>query len=91
MSYGSGDYIYELAEGWGNLPDGYEFHQVAGVAVDKDDNVYLFNRSAHQMQVYGREGNFIKSWDKEFSGPHGITIDQDGNLWLADRDSHVVL
>ena len=51
MSYGSGDYIYELAEGWGNLPDGYEFHQVAGVAVDKDDNVYLFNRSAHQMQV----------------------------------------
>ena len=91
MQYGSGDYIYELDEGWGKLPEGYEFHQVAGVAVDKDDNVFLFNRSAHQLQVYDREGNFIKSWDKQFSGPHGITIDHDGNIWLADRDSHVVL
>ena len=69
MQYGSGDYIYELDEGWGKLPEGYEFHQVAGVAVDKDDNVFLFNRSAHQLQVYDREGNFIKSWDKQFSGP----------------------
>ena len=35
MSVGSGDYIFEVDEGWGKLPDGYEFNQVAGVAVDK--------------------------------------------------------
>lgn len=91
MQYGSGEYIYELDQGWGKLPEGYEFDQVAGVAIDEDDNVYLFNRSANQLQVYDRQGNFLKSWDKHFSNPHGITIDHEGNLWLADRDSHIVL
>ena len=91
MPYGSGAYTYELDEGWGKLPEGYEFNQVAGVAVDKDDRVYLFNRSSHQLMVFDREGNFIKSWDEKFSNPHGILIGPDGNVYLADRDAHVVL
>ena len=91
MPYGSGAYTYELDDGWGKLPAGYEFHQVAGVAVDKDDQVYLFNRSSHQLMVFGREGNFVKAWSQTFSGPHGIHIGPDGNIYLADRDSHVVL
>ncbi|MDP6800230.1 MAG: peptidyl-alpha-hydroxyglycine alpha-amidating lyase family protein [SAR202 cluster bacterium] len=91
MQYGDGDYRYELDEGWGKLPEGYEFHQVAGVAVDGDDNVYLFNRSAHQMMVFDREGGFIKSWDQRFAGPHGIHIGPDGNIYLADRDAHVIV
>ena len=91
MTFGSGDYTYELDEGWGKLPDGHEFNQVAGVEVDKDDNVYLFNRSSHQLMVFDREGNFIKSWNEKFSNPHGITIGPDGNIYLADRDAHVIL
>jgi len=90
MEYGDGEFRYELDEGWGRLPEGYEFHQVAGVAVDSDDNVYLFNRSAHQMMVFDREGAFIKSWDQEFAGPHGIHIGPDGNIYLAERDAHVI-
>ena len=91
MAYGSGEYTYELDEGWGKLPDGYEFHQVAGIAVDKDDQVYLFNRSSHQIMVLDREGNFVKAWGETFSNPHGIHIGGDGNVYLADRDAHVVL
>ena len=91
MSVGSGDYIFEVDEGWGRLPDGYEFNQVAGVAVDKDDNVYLYNRSNHQLMVFDREGNFQKSWDEKFSNPHGIHIGPDGNFYLTDRDAQVVL
>lgn len=91
MAYGSGEYTYELAEGWGKLPEGYEFHQVAGVAVDRNEQVYLFNRSSHQLMVFDREGNFIKAWDQKFSNPHGIHIGPDGNIYLADRESHVVL
>ena len=91
MTYGGGDHTYELAEGWGKLPEGHEFHQVAGVAVDSSDRVYLFNRSRHQVMVFDREGNFIKSWDVGFANPHGIHIGPDGNLYFADRDAHVVL
>lgn len=91
MAFGSGDYTYDLVEGWGQLPEGYEFNQVAGVAVDKDDQVHLFNRSSHQMMVFDREGNFIKSWSVQFANPHGIHIGPDGNFYLADRDAHVVL
>ena len=91
MSFGSGDYVFELDEGWGKLPEGHEFNQVAGVAVDKDDNVYLYNRSSHQLMVFDREGNFQKSWSEKFSNPHGIHIGPDGNFYLADRDAQVVL
>ena len=91
MSYGSGAYTFELAEGWGKLPAGYEFFQVAGVAVDTDDRVYTFDRSAHNLVVFDREGSFIKSWDAKFSNPHGIRIGPDGSFYLTDRDAHVVL
>ncbi len=91
MTYGSGDYQYELVEDWGDLPDGYEWHQVAGVAVDADDNVYAFNRSSHQMMVFDRNGSFRGTWDDTFAGPHGIHIGPDQCVYLADRDAHVVL
>ena len=90
MAYGSGAYTYELAEGWGELPEGYEYQQVAGVAVDESDRVYAFNRSSHQVIVLDREGNFLRSWDQDFAQPHGIHIGPDGNFYLADRDAHVV-
>ena len=48
MTFGSGVFTDELADGWGELPEGHEWNQVAGVAVDKNDNVYAFNRSAHR-------------------------------------------
>ena len=44
VELGSGDYIYEVAEGWGQLPDGWSFKEVAAVGVDANDNVYAFNR-----------------------------------------------
>ena len=91
MAYGSGAYTYELAGDWGKLPEGYEFSQVAGVAVDSEDRVYLFNRSAHQLMIFDREGNFIQSWDEKFSNPHAIHIAPDGNIFLVDRDAHIIL
>ena len=31
---GSGDYTYRVVEGWGRLPDGWEFGDVAAVGID---------------------------------------------------------
>ena len=90
MSYGSGEYVYELAENWGTLPDAREFNQVAGVAVDENDRVYIFNRSDHQVMILDSYGKYLSDWDAKFVNPHGIHIAPDGNIYLADRDAHVV-
>ena len=92
MQYGEGDYIYELDEGWGQLPAGYEFNQVAGVAVDADDNVYLFNRSDHQLMVFHRGGSCVKSWDRRLrnppAAPHVLARQHDTLLDVAMRQGH---
>ena len=89
--FGKGKFTYSLAEGWGNLPEGHEFGQVAGVATDSQGRVHLFNRSAHPVQVFDMDGNFLRSWGGGiFANPHGITIAPDDTYWLADRDAHVV-
>ena len=73
--FGEGKFTYRLAEGWGNLPEGHEFGQVAGVASDSQGRVHLFNRSSHPVQVFDMEGNFLRSWGGgAFANPHGITI-----------------
>ncbi len=88
---GVGKFTYRLDEGWGQLPQGHEFGQVAGVAADSRGQVHLFNRSAHPVQVFDREGKFVKAWGAGvFANPHGITITPDDTYWLVDRDAHVV-
>ena len=90
MHYQADSRVYELDESWGKLPKGHEFHQVAGVAVDKQDRVYLYNRSAHKLMVFDRDGRFLTAWKDEFTTPHGICVGPDGNVYLADTGAHVV-
>ena len=59
---GSGVHRYRALENWAKLPDGWELKDVAAVAVDSKDRVYVFNRGEHPMIVFDREGNFIRSW-----------------------------
>src|SRR5207244_13038991 len=59
---GSGMLLFTPVENWEKLPSGWEFIDVAGVAVDSKDNVYVFNRSEHPVMVFDRDGNFMRSW-----------------------------
>ena len=43
---------YQVVEGWGQLPEGWEFTQVAGVAVDSQDRIYVYNRGEHPMIIF---------------------------------------
>jgi len=91
LTAGMGEFTYEVAEGWGKLPEGWEFSRVAGVVVDSRDRVYVFNRSAHPMMVFDRDGKFLKSWGEGmFATPHGICIGSDDCIYLADSGNHTV-
>ena len=67
---GSGEHRYRVVENWAKLPDGWTLTDVASVAVDSKDRVYVFNRGAHPMIVFDRDGNFIKSWGEGLFGAH---------------------
>ena len=88
---GSGDFTYHVAEGWEQLPAGWSHRDVARVAVDSRDRVYVFNRGAHPVIVYDRDGRFLASWGEGlFTNPHGITIGPDDRVYCTDAGDHTV-
>ena len=91
LTLGSGEYQYHVNENWAKLPAGWEFRDVAGVAVDSKDNVYVFNRGEHPMMVCDQEGNFLRSWGEcLFVRAHGIHIGPDESIYCTDDDDHTV-
>jgi len=92
VKVGSGKYTYELVEGWGQLPAGWEWGQVGGVAVDSQDQAHVFTRTAHPLMVFDREGAFLRSWGEGvFEDAHGINIGPDDSIYLVDRSPQVAM
>ena len=88
---GAGEYQYRVEEGWGRIPDGWSFHEVAAVGVDGNDNVYVFNRGEHPMMVFDREGDFLRSWGEGmFPRAHGVHIDRNRPYGFTDDGAHCV-
>jgi DNA-binding beta-propeller fold protein YncE len=88
---GSGEHRYGVVENWAKLPDGWEFKDVAAVACDSEDRVYVFNRGEHPMMVFDRDGQFLRSWGEgQYPRAHGLHIDADDMLYLTDDGGHVV-
>ena len=61
MIVGQGQFTYELAEGWEQIPAGWRHGDVVNVATDSRDRVYVFNRSEHPVMVYERARSMIVS------------------------------
>ena len=53
---GTNALTYQVVEGWEQLPKGYEHRDVAGVAVDGEDRVFLICRGDHPIIVYDQQG-----------------------------------
>ncbi len=82
---------YEVVEGWGKLPEGWVYTQVAGVAVDSKDRVLVLCRGEHPIIVFSREGEFIKSWGEGiFANAHGAYMDEEDNFYCVDNGDHTV-
>ena len=88
---GSGNFRYEVIEDWARIPDGWSFTDVAAVAVDSKDRVYVFNRGEHPMMVFDRDGKFLRSWGEGvFHRAHGLHIGADESLYCTDDGDHSV-
>jgi len=74
---------------WPERPADKQWGSVPGVAVDSRDNVYVFTRATHPVQVFDKNGKFLRSWGKD-SLSHHIKIDHDDNVWIADVGHHVI-
>jgi DNA-binding beta-propeller fold protein YncE len=91
VTVGTGDLCYEALGQWETLPPGWSFGEVAGVATDSRDRVYVFNRGDHPVMVFDRDGQFLTSWGEGlFQRAHGIFIGPDDAVYCTDDLDHTV-
>lgn len=88
---GNSVFRFEANADWVRRPEGYAWLEVAGVACDSEDRVYLFNRGDHPVMVFDRNGSFLHAWGEGvFARPHGITIGPDDSVYCTDDLDHTV-
>jgi hypothetical protein len=83
-------FAYEVDPAWPRRPADLAWGDMPGVAVDAADNVYVFTRAKHPVQVYDAKGAFVRAWGEDIGSAHHIKIDGDGNVWISDIKHHVV-
>jgi DNA-binding beta-propeller fold protein YncE len=83
---------YSVIPDWPHLPAGSNFGEVAAVALDASENVYVFNRSPHPLMQFSNSGQFVRSLlEGMITSAHGLRIDHQGNIWAVDFKGHTVL
>jgi len=98
---GSGDYVYEVIEDWGELPAGLRYGNTHGVVEDSNGRIYV-HHTVHatseipdSMVVFDEKGKFVKSWGSQFrGGAHGLHIRKEGStefLYLCDIARGIVV
>jgi DNA-binding beta-propeller fold protein YncE len=82
---------YQVEAGWGELPEPGRLVEVAGVATDSHDRVFVFSRGETPVLIFDRDGRFQSTWGNQvFVRPHGITIGPDDAVYLTDDLDHTV-
>lgn len=83
---------YEVQEGWGSLPKGFRWGQVASVGGDAEDRVHFFTRTEHPVIMFERDGRFLGSFGEGLvRDPHGFCLDSSGNRYCVDRTGQVLV
>jgi len=91
LRVGQSPFLFEPQAGWLQRPAGLTWLEVAAVATDSRDRVFVFNRGEHPVAVFNRDGTFLYSWGEGLFGrPHGITIGPDDSVYCTDDFGHTV-
>lgn len=82
---------YVVDTTWPKKPDRFKWSQMPGIAVNKQDQIYIFTRSQPTVQVYKTDGTLLRAWYMEdSSGSHFIRVGPEGNIWTANIAEQVV-
>jgi len=88
----AGDREYELVEGWGQLPEGWTWGQVAGVACDSQDRVHVYTRTEHPYMLFDKSGKLLDHWGEEMlATAHSSYVDPQDSLFLLSHQAHCIL
>ncbi len=96
---------FESVPDFFKLPEGMNFGEVPGVAVDSKGRVYVFTRAnsangpafgptAAQLLEFGAKGEFMREIGKQLYGwsfAHTVRIDKDDNIWAVDKGSDMII
>ena len=87
---------YRVEEGWAKFPDGRKWGSTSGVDVDREGNIWAFERCGERTCAgsnlvpifkFDRSGKPVKSFGAGmFVFPHGMHVDKDGNVWVTDAE-----
>ena len=82
-----GEYLME----WGEAGSGPgQFDLVHGLAVDREQRVYVADRRNNRVQVFTEDGAFIEEWP-DITDPVGVFIDEHHAVWVISASLHRLL
>lgn len=85
------EFGYTADDRWAQLPPEWSWTEVAAVASDSRDRVYVFNRGDHPVMVFDRDGMLLNAWGEGlFARPHGICVGPDDAVYCTDDLGHTV-
>ena len=87
------------------LPEGMNFGEVPGVAVNSKGHVFVFSRSnsangpafgaaAAQLFEFDQNGKYVREIGKglyAWSEAHSVRIDKNDNIWAIDKGSNMIV
>ena len=87
---------YRTIGDWAKLPERRPWGSTAGVALDRNGNIWVAERCAANscagsslapILEFDSSGKLLTSFGADmFVFPHGITVDRSGNVWVTDGD-----
>jgi predicted membrane-bound mannosyltransferase/DNA-binding beta-propeller fold protein YncE len=71
-----------------------QFSAPAGLAVDREGNLYVADSGNHRIQKFDGDGHFLGVLgsaggnEGQFNEPWGVAVDSEGNIYVADSWNH---
>src|SRR5437870_7026685 len=99
------DMSFDSVPDFFKLPEGMNFGEVPGVAVNSKGHIFVFTRSnsafgpaygptAAQLLEFGPRGELIREVGKglyAWSFAHSVRVDKDDNIWAIDKGADMVI